>query len=33
MFVYADYTKNPEDPDMCFIDTWDDLIAYIRGTK
>lgn len=33
LFMYGDYTENPDDPDMCFIDTWSDLIAYIRGTK
>ena len=32
-FIYADYTKNPDDPDMSYIDTWSDVIAYVRGTK
>ena len=33
MLVYADYTKNPESPDMNYIDSWEELISYIRGTK
>ena len=32
-FIYADYTKDFENPDMSFIDTWDDVLAYVRGTK
>lgn len=32
-FFYVDYSKGIDDPDMNFIDTWDDVIAYIRGTK
>ena len=33
MFIYVDYTKDFENPDMSFIDKWDDLLAYIRGEK
>ncbi len=33
MFLYVDYTQDLENPDMSYIDTWDDLIAYIRGKK
>ena len=33
MLVYADYSKDMENPDMNYIDSWDELIAYIRGTK
>ena len=33
VFVYADYTEDLEHPDMSYIDTWNDIIAYIRGNK
>ncbi len=33
MFLYVDYTQDFENPDMCYIDTWNDLISYIRGKK
>lgn len=33
MFIYVDYTKNAADPDMSYIDTWSDVLAYVRGTK
>ena len=32
-FIYADYTKNEKDPDMLYIDSWSDVIAYVRDTK
>ena len=32
-FIYADYTKNEDDPDLLYIDSWSDVIEYIRGTK
>jgi|GEM_PF-1805431 len=32
-FIYVDYTKDKNNPDMIYIDTWDDVIAYVRGTK
>ena len=32
-FIYADYTKNPENPDMRYIDTWNDVLSYVRGKK
>lgn len=32
-FVYVDYTKNPDNPDMTYIDSWDDVMAYVRGKK
>lgn len=33
IFMYVDYTKDFNNPDMNYIDTWDDLISYIRRTK
>lgn len=33
LFIYSDYSKDINNPDMCYIDTWDDFIAYIRGLK
>ena len=33
IFMYVDYTKDFINPDMNYIDTWDDLISYIRRTK
>ncbi|WP_296329888.1 hypothetical protein [uncultured Treponema sp.] len=32
-FMYADATKDPNNPDMKFIDSWSDVLAYVRGTK
>lgn len=32
-FIYADYTKDPEKPDMSYIDSWTDVMAYVRGKK
>lgn len=32
-FIYADYTKDPENPDMSYIDSWTDVMAYVRGKK
>ncbi|MGI5058019.1 hypothetical protein [Treponema pectinovorum] len=32
-FIYADATKDENNPDMTYIDTWDDVIAYVRGKK
>ncbi|MGP1520405.1 MAG: hypothetical protein ACTTIZ_02695 [Treponema sp.] len=32
-FIYIDYTKNKDDPETIYIDTWNDVIAYIRGKK
>mgnify|MGYP003425777706 FL=1 len=33
IFLYVDYTKDINNPDMSYIDTWDDLISYIRRIK
>ncbi len=33
LFVYADFTKNVNDPDFLYIDSWSDVIEYVRGTK
>ena len=32
-FFYIDYTKNKDDPDMKYIESWDEVMAYVRGTK
>lgn len=32
-FIYIDYTKNKDDPETIYIDTWNDVIAYVRGKK
>ena len=32
-FLYADATKDTENPDMKYIDAWAEVLAYIRGTK
>ena len=31
--IYLDCTKNVDDPDMKFIDSWDEFMSYVRGTK
>lgn len=31
--VFIDYTKNAEDPDYKFIDSWEELLKYIRWEK
>lgn len=30
-FYYADYTKDHKNPDIKYIYTWDELMAYVRG--
>ena len=32
-FIYADYTKDPENPNMSYIDSWADVMAYVQGKK
>ena len=31
--VFVDYTKDASDPDMKFIDSWEELLKYIRWEK
>ena len=31
--IYLDCTKNKDDPDMQFIDSWSEFMSYVRGTK
>ncbi|MEE3409878.1 MAG: hypothetical protein VZQ47_00730 [Treponema sp.] len=31
--VYVDYSKDPDDPDMSYIDSWGEFMSYVRGTK
>ena len=31
--VFLDYTKNPDDPDMKYIDSWEEFLKYIRWEK
>ena len=31
--VFLDYTKNPDDPDMKFLDSWEEVLQYIRWQK
>ena len=32
-FIYADYTRDSENPDLSYIDTWSDVMSYVRGKK
>lgn len=32
-FIYADYTKGSENPNMSYIDSWSDVMSYVRGKK
>ena len=31
--VFVDYTKNPNDPDMKFLDSWEEVLKFIRWEK
>ena len=31
--IFLDYTKNPDDPDMKYIDSFEELLKYIRWEK
>ena len=31
--VFVDYTKDANDPDMKFLDSWEEVLKYIRWEK
>lgn len=31
--MYSDFTKNENDPEVSYIDSWEELMMYVRGKK